>query len=425
MKEKLACGGLIFLAIYMLVPWIITRMLGYGVINRVDKGEVALTFDDGPDPDYTPKLLDLLKEHQIKATFFVLGEKAEKHPELILRIHQEGHQIGIHNYSHSSNWLMSPMRVKNHHVDHSATIVENITGIRPTYYRPPWGIINVFDFMLKRDYHIVLWSLMAKDWSSRFGRNGLKQRLLTEPYDGSVILLHDSGETFGADRDAPAFMLAALEDALALYKEKNLSFVRIDQQRTAVRTASLTKRALLRGWMIWERFFIKLFHIVPVDPDNTFLQIRIREYTDNEPLSLEDGERFVKGDRIVELHLNNDQLAQMGRTSRNSTHLAIQMIRNIRDLLPMISNMLKTDPAYQDVKGLYGVTLINRGPEQLGFTICDLPKGPFSFLTRYYLRFLMYVIHPDGKKRLQTKKELLVPKIIAISAKELESRYAA
>ena len=425
MKEKLACGGLIFLAIYMLLPWIITRMLGLGVINRAGKGEVALTFDDGPDPDYTPKLLDLLKEHQITATFFVLGEKAEKHPDLIRRIHQEGHQIGIHNYSHSSNWLMSPMRVKSRHVDHSADIVERITGTRPTYYRPPWGIINIFDFLLKKEYQIVLWSLMAKDWSSRFGRTGLKQRLVTEPYDGSVILLHDSGETFGADRDAPAFMLSALGEALTFYKEKGLAFMRIDQLKQSAPSPTLTKRMLIAGWMVWERFFIKLFHVVPVDPNNTFLQIRLREYTDDEPLSLEDGERFVKGDRIVELHLNNDQLVELGRTSRNSTHLAIQMIRLIRDLLPMISQLLKTDPVYRDVKGLYGVTMINRGPEQLGFSIFDLPKGPFSFFTRYYLRLLMYVIHPDGKKRLQTKKELLVPKIIAISTKELENRYAA
>ncbi|MBC8080545.1 MAG: polysaccharide deacetylase family protein [Gorillibacterium sp.] len=425
MKEKLACGSLVFLAIYMLLPWIITRMLGYGVINRVGKGEVALTFDDGPDPEYTPLLLDLLYQHNISATFFVLGEKAEKYPDLIKRIHREGHQLGIHNYSHSSNWLMSPRRVKNHHVDRSADIVERITGTRPTFYRPPWGIINVFDFKLKKDYQIVLWSLMARDWSSQFGRTDLKNRLVTGQSDGSVILLHDSGETFGADRDAPMYMLEALQEVLVVYKQKNLSFVRIDKITKPEPTVSLRKRALVKAWMVWERCFIKLFHVVPVDPENTFLQVRIREYTDNEPLSLEDGERFVKGDRIVELHLNNDQLLQLGRTSRNSTHLATQMIRRIKDLLPHISHLLQTDPAYKNVKGLYGITLINRGPEHLGFTVFDLPKGPFSFITKHYLRLLMYVIHPDGKKRLQTKTQLLIPKIIAISTKELESRYAA
>jgi peptidoglycan/xylan/chitin deacetylase (PgdA/CDA1 family) len=204
----------------MLLPWILTRMLGLGVFRRGGKGQIALTFDDGPDPEYTPKLLDMLKENGIQATFFVLGAKAEKHPELIKRIHEEGHQIGVHNYYHLSNWLMTPWRVKKQHVNRSADIVEAITGVRPTYYRPPWGIINIFDFFLMEKYQIVLWSLMGHDWSSRIGRKKLKQRLVTEVSDGSVILLHDSGETFGADRDAPYFMLLALEEVLEDYKRK-------------------------------------------------------------------------------------------------------------------------------------------------------------------------------------------------------------
>ncbi|MCL6458815.1 MAG: polysaccharide deacetylase family protein, partial [Gorillibacterium sp.] len=365
-----------------------------------------------------------LHEHKISATFFVLGEKAEKHPDLIRRIHREGHQLGIHNYSHSSNWLMTPKQVKNRHVDRSADIVEKITGTRPTFYRPPWGIINIFDFKLKKDYQIVLWSLMTGDWSSRIGRTELTHRLVTEQSDGSVILLHDSGETFGADRDAPMYMLQALREVLVIYKQKNLSFIRIDQITKPEPTESLRKRALVKAWMVWERCFIKLFHIVPIDPENTFLQVRIREYTGDETLALEDGEQIVKGDRIVELHLNNDQLLKLSRSSRNTTHLAIQMVRRIKELLPHISLLMQTDPAYRDVKGLYGITLINRGPEHLGFTVFDLPKGPFSFFTKFYLRLLLYVLHPDGKKRLQTKTELLIPKIIAISAKELEIRYA-
>lgn len=425
MKDKLIWGILIFLAVYMLLPWILTRMLSVGVIRRGGKGQLALTFDDGPDPTYTPKLLDLLKEHGIQATFFVLGAKAEKYPELIRRIHEEGHQIGIHNYTHFSNWLMSPWKVKRRHVDRSASIVEGITGTRPTYYRPPWGIINIFDFNLKRHYNIVLWSLMTHDWNGSIGSTGLKERLSAGVSDGAIILLHDSGDTFGADADAPGHMLEALADVLTDYNALGYSFVRIDQLDGRLSTARMAKRVLIKLWMAWEKFFIKLFHIVPVDPDNTFLQVRVREYTDSKPLTLEDGEVFVKGDRIIELHLNNDTLFELGRTSRNSTHLAIQMIRRTRALLPQITRLIETDPAYRNVKGLYGITLINRGPEQLGFTVFDLPNGPFAYFTKIYLRLLMYVIHPEGKERLKTKTELLVPKIIAISSKELENRYAA
>ena len=422
MKEKLIWGILIFVAIYMLVPWILTRMLSVGVIRRGGKGQLALTFDDGPDPKYTPKLLDLLKENGIRATFFVLGSKAEQHPELIRRMHEEGHLIGIHNYTHFSNWVMTPWRVKRRHVDRSAAIVEGITGVRPIYYRPPWGIINLFDYGLRKDYKIVIWSLMPHDWNNSVGTELLKRRLLDEVQDGSVVLLHDSGETLGADDDAPTYMLEALTDVIGQYKALGYSFVRVDGLTPA---PSAARRMLVKLWMGWERAFIRLFHVKPVDPDNTFLQIRLREYTDSTPITLEDGEVFAKGDQILELHLNNDTLLELGRTSRNSTHLAIQMIKRMRALLPQITHLIEHDPDYRNVKGLYGITLINRGPQQLGFTVLDLPKGPFTLITKLYLKLLMYVVHPKGKERLKTKAELLVPKIIAISVKELEHRYAA
>ncbi|WP_081757029.1 polysaccharide deacetylase family protein [Gorillibacterium massiliense] len=429
MKEKLLWGSLIFLMVYMLLPWILTRMLGLGVYRKGGKGQIALTFDDGPDPEYTPKLLDLLKEHSIKATFFVLGAKAERNPELIKRIHDEGHQIGVHNYVHFSNWLMTPWRVKKYHVNRSADIVESITGVRPTYYRPPWGIINIFDFFLKGQYQIVLWSVMAHDWSSRVGRTDLKQRLTAEVTDGSIILLHDSGQTLGADQDAPSYMLQALSEVLEEFKQKQLSFVRVDEmmnrsRKEADSRGNIFKRGLVTVFMLWEKLFIKIFGIIPVDPENTFLQIRLREYHGSS-MVLGDGVRIEKGDLVAEMHLNNDTLYQLGRTSRNAVHLAIQMIRRTEQILPQIATLFKSDPGYKDVKGLYGVSLINRGLEHLGFTVLDLPKGPFSFFTKIYLRFLMYVVHSQGRTRLKQKTELLVPKIICISAQELENRYAA
>lgn len=94
------------IVLYMIVPFALTRILGWGVHSEVGaEKEIAFTFDDGPDPCYTPELLDLLKEHGIKATFFVLGKKAQQYPELIERMHREGHQIGIHNYTHTPNWI--------------------------------------------------------------------------------------------------------------------------------------------------------------------------------------------------------------------------------------------------------------------------------------------------------------------------------
>lgn len=431
MREKILWVGLTFLGLYMILPWIISRVFGWGIHRKGSKlKQVALTFDDGPDPNYTPKLLDLLNQYNIKATFFVLGSKAERNPDLIRRIHQEGHQIGIHNYTHKSNWLMTPRKVRKDHVDRSADIVERITGVRPTYYRPPWGILNLGDFLLRRQYSIVLWSLMARDWNAKAAKQKLKKLLLTRVTDGSVILLHDSGDTFGADEEAPHYMLEALKETLAEW-DHSFEFVRVDQMfpetKKAVPAAGelgFIRRLMLSAWLLWERCFVRLFHIVPVSEEDSLLQLRCREYYGS-PIKLNDGVIISKGDRIAELHFNNDLLVQLTSQSKSSVHLAIQMIRRTEAMLPRILYLLQNDPQYKDVKGLYGISLIHRGTSQLGFTVIDLPKGMFSFATQYYLKFMMYVLHPQGRDRLRIKNELLVPKIIAISTRELENRYIA
>jgi peptidoglycan/xylan/chitin deacetylase (PgdA/CDA1 family) len=110
----------------------------FGVFHKgTSKNQVAFTFDDGPHPRYTPELLDLLQDYQVKATFFVLGSQADLHPDLIRRMHREGHQIGIHNYNHTSNWLMLPWTVRRDHMERTADIIESIIGKRPDHYRPP------------------------------------------------------------------------------------------------------------------------------------------------------------------------------------------------------------------------------------------------------------------------------------------------
>lgn len=230
MLKYLAGGILCAASFYMFVPSLISRLTGLGVFRKGKaEKQVAFTFDDGPHPNYTPQLLDLLQLHQVKATFFVLGSQAEQYPELIRRMNREGHQIGIHNYDHKTNWLMLPGTVRREHLERSADIIESIVGIRPNYYRPPWGLINVFDFFHNRQYRVVLWSLKGGDWSSRVCQTRLQSTLLGRITDGSVVLLHDSGETMGADHNAPFYMLQALEEVLGELKERNLQFVRLDE----------------------------------------------------------------------------------------------------------------------------------------------------------------------------------------------------
>ncbi|WP_051331234.1 YkoP family protein [Aneurinibacillus terranovensis] len=182
------------------------------------------------------------------------------------------------------------------------------------------------------------------------------------------------------------------------------------------------KQCLIKVWMIWERTFNRVFHVRPIDKNNEFLSVRVRKYR-GKAIELADGEFIRHGDLIAELHLNNEVLLTMQTNARSSVQLAIQMIRATASLMPRILRLIRTEPRYGNVKGVYGISLIHRGAEQFGFTILDLPKGLFASATRVYLRSLLFIIHPQGKQRLKTKTELLVPKIIAISTKELMRRY--
>ncbi|WCN38642.1 polysaccharide deacetylase family protein [Aneurinibacillus uraniidurans] len=222
-------GVLVFLLVYAIIPGIMARVIGIGVFRKGHKKQgIALTFDDGPDPRYTPYLLNLLKTYKIKATFFVVGSKAEKYPAIIRRMHQEGHVIGIHNYVHRSNWITNPWKLWKQ-VHDSADIIERITGERPVYYRPPWGLFTVFDFIMGRPFFFVLWSAMVGDWRIRVDHRVLRKRIQTCLHGGCVLVLHDSGETFGADHDAPLHMLKALEDTLRDGVSKDYSFVLINE----------------------------------------------------------------------------------------------------------------------------------------------------------------------------------------------------
>jgi peptidoglycan-N-acetylglucosamine deacetylase len=219
---------ILFILLYTVIPYILSRGLGMKVFKRgSESAKIAFTFDDGPDPMYTPILLDLLKQNEVKATFFVVGAKAEKHPGIIRRMHQEGHLIGIHNFVHHSNWFMSPWKVRKG-LEDTAKIIEHITGVRPIYYRPPWGMLNLFDFVKRSKYKIILWSIMAEDWRTSGGSEKIKNRLCNIK-GGDVILLHDCGDTPGAKLDAPRNTIDALKDVLKTVKTKGFTCVTVDE----------------------------------------------------------------------------------------------------------------------------------------------------------------------------------------------------
>ena len=204
------------------------RTTGYRVMKRLPEGRgIALTFDDGPHPVYTTQLLNLLKQHQIKATFFVVGQHVRNHPEVVERMHKEGHQIGIHHDNHTSSWLLTPSKLSRE-IKETHRAILNVTGESPTLYRPPWGFMNAATLFVTKPYQIVLWSHVFQDWKINSCEQGLLNRLRNVPADGSIILLHDDGTNPGADSNAPAHMLDKLSIYLDEAVAKDVQFVAVN-----------------------------------------------------------------------------------------------------------------------------------------------------------------------------------------------------
>ncbi|MGG4395614.1 polysaccharide deacetylase family protein [Paenibacillus thiaminolyticus] len=416
------------LTFYAFLPGVISRLFGFRVFQKGrSDSKLGLTFDDGPDPEYTPQLLDLLKKYNAKATFFVVGIHAEKHPELLKRMSDEGHLIGIHNYVHKSNWLMRPKTVKQQ-IRKTSDIIMSATGQRSHYYRPPWGIVNLFDYGNLGHLQIILWSGMFNDWRKKVGEERLFRRMMKRCRGGEVLLLHDCGHTLGADKEAPGIMMKALERFLKEAAERELSCVRVDEliketEKEKINNPSWLKRGIISGWLLYEKAFHVLYGLQTTNRQDPVFHFRVRPYH-GQTLQLDDGIELKRDDEILELHFDNKRLYEIGRRSRSPVQLAIQMIRAVEKSLPELADYIMDHPELKaNVKALYGVSMIHRGPEQFGFTVRELPRGLFSWCTRQYLRLLMSVIHPQGKMRLREHSEQMVPKVMAMSVETLLTRY--
>jgi peptidoglycan-N-acetylglucosamine deacetylase len=159
---------------------------------HVDGPYIAMTFDDGPSATLTPKLLDLLAAHHIKATFFVIGENVAEHPDIVARAFREGHEIANHSWSHPNLAKMSDEGVRRQ-LWQTDEAIKNATGTRPTLLRPPYGSITEREKRWIHDefgYQIVLWDVDPYDWK-RPGPAVVRNRILQETRPGSIVLSHD------------------------------------------------------------------------------------------------------------------------------------------------------------------------------------------------------------------------------------------
>lgn len=186
---------------------------------------LCLTFDDGMDPRYTPKLLDLLAEHHIHASFFILASTAQKYPEILQRMNQEGHTVGLHALNHHNQIIEFPHRLW---LDFCRSM-EILTSqdAKPIYYRPPWGHMTPLGIWLCRRYHLqtVLWTVIIGDWSKNASVESLCQKLHTQVQGSAVICLHDGR----GKNNAPLRTLATLEKMIPHWKKEGYVFETITE----------------------------------------------------------------------------------------------------------------------------------------------------------------------------------------------------
>ena len=153
---------------------------------------VALTFDDGPNPTLTPRLLEILAKHNVKVTFFVLGECAHANPEVLKREKAEGHEIANHSWSHPNLAKMSDEGVRGQ-LQRTQDIITQLTGTKPTLMRPPYGAFSERQKRWAADtfgYKVILWAVDPLDWK-RPGPSVVAKRIISQTRPGYIILMHD------------------------------------------------------------------------------------------------------------------------------------------------------------------------------------------------------------------------------------------
>ena len=182
--------------------------------GRKDRNEVALTFDDGPGPD-TVRVLDVLRESNTKAAFFIIGEMAKRYPEVVQRTAAEGHEIGNHSYRHRITLFSSKRRTR-HELYKAQETISNIAKVSPRYARPPCGVRTASYFKYARQLRLttVQWTVAGFDWKRRSPEQ-IANDVLRKVKPGSIVLLHDGDSAGRADRrrtaDAIPLILSGLE----------------------------------------------------------------------------------------------------------------------------------------------------------------------------------------------------------------------
>ena len=188
-----------------------------------DKKHIYLTFDDGPVPEVTEYILDLLLEHKIKATFFCVGENVVRNQDIFLRIVNEGHCIGNHTYSHLNGWKVQEQEYINN-IEACSDVFKKLGyDVEVRLFRPPYGKIKRKTLSkIKKNYEIIMWDVLSYDFSNKVSAQKCLNKSLRHTKNGSIIIFHDSKKTFSKIK-------LVISQYVKFLKGKNYEFRMLDE----------------------------------------------------------------------------------------------------------------------------------------------------------------------------------------------------
>jgi peptidoglycan/xylan/chitin deacetylase (PgdA/CDA1 family) len=391
---------------------------GLGTIRRGpgDRRAVALTFDDGPDPVFTPRILEILAQSGARATFFIIGRQAERHPEIVRAIANAGHEVGNHTYRHRPLWLLPPRQTREE-IDRGARVLTAILGQPPRYFRPPWGRVNweAIRHSARVRQRRVLWSLRAEGWLPLASPETIVRLVAEWIHPGAIIGLHDGGGL----RHTPARMAAALPALLGLLHERGYRCLTLSELLGA---GSMAPSRVPRSGGVWdwyERAWNAWFRVERLDPEAILALGPAIHYGPD--LVLRDGTVVRHGARVGELHLDRSRMPHLhGTIARDYAGLALR--RELECTLQRLARAVIEHPQYHGVEAFRGTTLFWRGATRLGFEVCARDLGWHYRVLGWYQRQLLARDHPLGRHRLRGRR--WEARTVWLSRQALLRRYA-
>lgn len=193
------------------------------ILHGPARKEVALTFDDGPDDVWTPRILDVLAQHDVKATFMCVGERIQQNPEVLRRIVRDGHVVGNHSWDHP-NLTKIPLAEVRTEIERTGSEIHRIAGVRPRLFRPPYGALNaeVIREATSLDYKIIFWNVDSLDWAGLTSFQ-VEANILAHAGPGSIVLQHSAG----GRGESLADTVNALPDVVKKLREEGYKFLTV------------------------------------------------------------------------------------------------------------------------------------------------------------------------------------------------------